>query len=67
MSAYADALEAAGRSQEAQQWLEKAADADDDGSTGAAERLGRFDDEEIQDLLDEDDDEQSGDDAPDHA
>ena len=40
MSAYADALAAAGRDDEARVWLEKAADADLDGSTGAAERLG---------------------------
>jgi tetratricopeptide (TPR) repeat protein len=57
MSAYADALAAAGRADEAQQWLEKAADADLDGSTGAAERLGRVEDSEIYDLLEDDEDE----------
>jgi hypothetical protein len=40
MSAYADALEAAGREDEAQTWLRRAAAADVDGLTGAAERLG---------------------------
>ena len=55
MSAYADALAAAGRDDEAAAWLEKAADADLDGSTGAAERLGRVDDGEIYDLLEDDD------------
>ena len=55
MSAYADALAAAGRDDEAATWLEKAADADLDGSTGAAERLGRVDDGEIYDLLEDDD------------
>lgn len=57
MSAYADALEAAGRADEARGWLEKAADADDDGSTGAADRLGRVDDGDILDLLEDDDEE----------
>ncbi|GAB4069298.1 tetratricopeptide repeat protein [Angustibacter speluncae] len=55
MSAYADALEAAGRADEARGWLEKAADADDDGSTGAADRLGRVEDGDIVDLLEDDD------------
>lgn len=40
MSAYSDALEAAGRTDEARHWLERAAEADPDSSTGAAERLG---------------------------
>lgn len=40
-SVLADALEAAGRPAEARDWLERAADADDAGETGAAERLGR--------------------------
>jgi hypothetical protein len=52
-SAYADALEAAGRPDEAVEWLRRAAAADPDGETGAAERLG-LDDDEITDLLDED-------------
>lgn len=45
--AYADALDAVGRADEARTWFEAAAQADPDGSTGAAERLG---------LADEDDD-----------
>ncbi|MFV0460474.1 MAG: hypothetical protein ACK5MT_17080 [Actinomycetales bacterium] len=40
MSAYADILESLGREREALSWLTKAATADVDGSTGAAERLG---------------------------
>lgn len=56
MSAYSDALVAAGRADEARVWLERAADADDDDTTGAAERLGRVEDGDILDLLDEDDD-----------
>jgi predicted Zn-dependent protease len=39
-TAYADALLAVGRDDEATQWLQRAADADPDGSSGAAERLG---------------------------
>jgi tetratricopeptide (TPR) repeat protein len=56
-SAYADALEAAGRTDEARAWLERAAATDPDGSTGAAERLGlpgdggAEDDGEMWDLL----------------
>jgi hypothetical protein len=43
-SAYADALETAGRSSEAREWLERAAAADLTGETGALERLtGSFD------------------------
>lgn len=45
MSAYSDALVALGRDAEANQWLAKAAAADVDGSTGAAERLGLLDDD----------------------
>lgn len=40
LSAYADTLSALGQADEAQRWLAKAAQADLDGSTGAAERLG---------------------------
>lgn len=54
MSAYADALEASGRHDEAHQWLQRAADTDPDGSTGAAERLGG-DDPFIVDLQGDDD------------
>lgn len=38
--AYADALVADGKAEEAQEWLQRAADADDQGQTDAAERLG---------------------------
>ena len=52
-SAYADALAAVGRHEEATEWLRRAAAADPDGETGAAERLGlgSGDDDEITDLL----------------
>jgi tetratricopeptide (TPR) repeat protein len=55
LSAYADALDAAGRRGEALLWLERAAAADVTGETGAAERLGIGDlDDDITDLLDDD-------------
>jgi tetratricopeptide (TPR) repeat protein len=41
--AYADALEAAGRGEEARQWLVLAAQADTNGETDAAERLAEMD------------------------
>lgn len=41
-SAYADALAAVGRDDEARQWLGRAAEADEDGETGAAERLAEL-------------------------
>lgn len=55
-SALSDALEAAGRPEEARDWLERAAAADTTGETGAYERLtGQTgDDEVIVDLLDSD-------------
>jgi tetratricopeptide (TPR) repeat protein len=49
-SAYADALEAVGRSDEAREWLERAAEADLDGATGAAERLAELDGTVLVDL-----------------
>jgi hypothetical protein len=52
-SAYSDALAAAGRTDEARTWLERAAAADEEGVTGAAERLG-LDGTDITDLLDPD-------------
>lgn len=58
MSAYSDALEAAGRSEESRSWLERAAAADVDGVTGAADRLdGSPDgsDDDIVDLLEDED------------
>ncbi|WP_461024841.1 serine/threonine-protein kinase [Thalassiella azotivora] len=54
MSAYADALEAAGRASEARAWLLRAAEQDEDGSTGAAERVGFMEPELITDLLEDD-------------
>lgn len=42
-SAYSDALAAVGREAEARQWLEHAAAGDEDGQTGAAERLAELD------------------------
>ncbi|MDQ1287838.1 MAG: hypothetical protein QG622_1403 [Actinomycetota bacterium] len=42
-SAYADALFGAGRDEEARLWLERAAEADEDGETSAAERLAELD------------------------
>jgi hypothetical protein len=59
MSAYSDALEAAGRPDDARVWLERAAAADVDGLTGAADRLGwdGLEPGEIMDLLDDEDDE----------
>ncbi|NYI03355.1 tetratricopeptide (TPR) repeat protein [Allostreptomyces psammosilenae] len=52
--AYADALLAAGREKEARDWFAKAADADRDGSTDAAERLAVLDGVEYTDALDPD-------------
>lgn len=42
-SAYADALAAVGRDAEAREWLERAAEVDEEGLTGAAERLAELD------------------------
>jgi hypothetical protein len=41
--AYADALDAVGRTEEARAWLARAAAADPDGETDAAERLAELD------------------------
>ncbi|GAT84102.1 hypothetical protein STXM2123_4804 [Streptomyces sp. F-3] len=51
--AYADALLAAGREKEAREWFAKAAEADRDGSTDAADRLAELDGVEFTDALDE--------------
>ncbi|MCI3925934.1 tetratricopeptide repeat protein [Paenibacillus sp. TRM 82003] len=64
--AYADALIEVGREAEAREWLEKAADADTEGETDAAERLGEldgivFDEEYLDDLEGSDDLDRSGD------
>ncbi|MER5351988.1 hypothetical protein ABT093_16870 [Kitasatospora sp. NPDC002551] len=50
--AYADALIAAGRGEEARDWFSKAAEADTDGTTNAAERLAEIDGVEFVDALD---------------
>src|SRR5581483_8966963 len=50
--AYADALVKAGRADEAREWFAKAADADQDGTTNAAERLAELDGIEFTDALD---------------
>jgi len=55
-SAYADALAAVGREQDARRWLELAADADEDGSTGAADRLAELDGLFLVDLEEDDED-----------
>ncbi|MGA5704422.1 hypothetical protein [Peterkaempfera bronchialis] len=50
--AYAEALIAAGREEEARDWFAKAADADQEGITNAAERLAEIDGLEFVDALD---------------
>ncbi|MCF2531903.1 hypothetical protein LZ495_32460 [Yinghuangia sp. KLBMP8922] len=50
--AYADALMAVGREDEAREWFARAADADTDGSTGAAQRLAELDGLEFVDAYD---------------
>ncbi|WP_377268710.1 tetratricopeptide repeat protein [Peterkaempfera sp. SMS 1(5)a] len=60
--AYAEALIAAGRGDEAREWFAKAADADQEGATNAAERLAEIDGLEFVDALDpemEEDEEKS--------
>jgi tetratricopeptide (TPR) repeat protein len=52
--AYADALLEAGRAEEAREWFGRAAAADPDGQTDAAERFDELDDVVIEDLEDED-------------
>ncbi|WP_079167788.1 tetratricopeptide repeat protein [Streptomyces pactum] len=51
--AYADALLAAGREQEAREWFAKAVESDRDGSTDASDRLAEMDGVEFMDALDE--------------
>jgi tetratricopeptide (TPR) repeat protein len=67
--AYADALLAAGREDEARVWFGKAAAADVDGETDAAERCDELDDITLEDMdlladasADEDDEDDEGDD-----
>ncbi|MGW4896401.1 tetratricopeptide repeat protein [Kitasatospora sp. NPDC004240] len=50
--AYAEALIAAGRGEEAREWFAKAAEADSDGVTNASERLAEIDGLEFVDALD---------------
>ncbi len=52
--AYADALFAAGRSDEARVWFERSAGVDSEGVTDAAERLAEFDGLVVVDLEDDD-------------
>ena len=58
--AYADALLAAGRAEEARDWFARAAEADTDGETDAADRLDELDGIDFEDLGDgqDSDDEQ---------
>ena len=55
--AYADALLDAGRTEQAREWFARAAAADPDEQTDAAERFDELDDIVIDDLADEDEDE----------
>ena len=55
--AYADALLEAGRTEEAREWFGRAAEADRDEQTDAAERYEDLDDVVIDDLEDDEDDE----------
>ncbi|MEU2434121.1 hypothetical protein ABZ611_32335 [Streptomyces sp. NPDC007861] len=52
--AYADALLAAGREDEAREWFAKAVEADKDGSTDASDRLAEMDGVEFVDALTDD-------------
>ncbi|MFD5555981.1 hypothetical protein ACFWIA_19345 [Streptomyces sp. NPDC127068] len=51
--AYADALLAAGREDEAREWFAKAVESDKDGTTDASDRLAELDGVEFVDALDE--------------
>ncbi|MFE4861077.1 hypothetical protein [Streptomyces sp. NPDC056670] len=63
--AYADALLAATREDEAREWFAKALEADKDGSTDASDRLAELDGVDFVDAMVEDDDDVDGDiDAP---
>ncbi|MFD7613600.1 tetratricopeptide repeat protein [Streptomyces sp. NPDC059828] len=59
--AYADALLAAGREDEAREWFAKAVEADKDGATDASDRLAALDGVEFVDALIEEEDEDGGD------
>jgi len=60
--AYADALLAAGREDEAREWFAKAVESDKDGSTDASDRLAEMDGVEFVDAFveDEDDEDDTG-------
>ncbi|WP_345648349.1 hypothetical protein [Streptomyces siamensis] len=55
--AYADALLAAGREDQAREWFAKAVESDKDGSTDASDRLAELDGVEFVDVLVDDEDE----------
>ncbi|MCX2182658.1 tetratricopeptide repeat protein [Streptomyces sp. SKN60] len=57
--AYADALLAAGRENEAREWFAKALEADKDGSTDASDRLAELDGVEFVDAFDDEDEDNS--------
>ncbi|MEU9098989.1 hypothetical protein [Streptomyces sp. NPDC048361] len=59
--AYADALLAATREDEAREWFAKALEADKDGTTDASDRLAELDGVDFVDAMVEDDDEVDGD------
>ncbi|MER5410788.1 tetratricopeptide repeat protein [Streptomyces sp. NPDC002769] len=59
--AYADALLAAGREDEAREWFAKAVESDKDGSTDASDRLAELDGVEFVDALVEDESEPGAD------
>ncbi|WP_028805214.1 tetratricopeptide repeat protein [Streptomyces sp. 142MFCol3.1] len=60
--AYADALLAAGREDEAREWFAKAVESDKDGSTDASDRLAELDGVEFVDVLVEDENEDENED-----
>ena len=62
--AYADALLAIGRAEEAREWFARAVEADDDGTTDAAERLLELDGVTLEDDEDDEDDEDEEKDEP---
>ncbi|MGW7140440.1 hypothetical protein [Streptomyces xanthophaeus] len=61
--AYADALLAAGREDEAREWFAKTVEADKDGAMDASDRLAELDGVEFVDAAIDDDDEDDGEDA----
>jgi hypothetical protein len=63
--AYADALLDAGRTEQAREWFARAAAADHDEQTDAAERFDDLDDIVIDDLSDDDEDEDDHEDEED--